>query len=71
MKSFVVRVYEDHYLVTDEAAGVGTRAVEKGELEAALSSAGVNKTKRPYPKGTRKRKTKAGPVAEAQGETQG
>ncbi len=59
MKEYRVRVYDDHYLVTDEAVGIGTKVVEKGELEAAVSLAGVNKTKRPYPKGTRKRKAKA------------
>ena len=57
-------MYDDHYLVTDEAVGVGTKVVEKGELEAAVSLAGVNKAKRPYPKGTRKRRAKVEPTAD-------
>jgi len=47
MKTFTVRVYDDHYLVTDDVIGVGTRAVERGDLEAALSDEGVNKTAAP------------------------
>jgi hypothetical protein len=64
MKEYRVRVYDDHYLVTDEAIGVGTKVVEKGELEAAVSLAApeTEKTKRTYPKGTRKRRTKAQPA---------
>jgi hypothetical protein len=65
MKAFTVRVYDDHYLVTDEAVGVGTKVVETGGLEAAITLTPV-KTKRAYPKGTRKRRAKAEPV-EAQG----
>lgn len=58
MKEYRVRVYDDHYLVTDEAVGVGTKVVETGNLEAAVALAPV-KPKRSYPKGTRKRRTKA------------
>jgi hypothetical protein len=59
MKEYRVRVYDDHYLVTDEAVGVGTKVVEKGELEAAVSLTAPEKPRRTYPKGTRKRRTKA------------
>jgi hypothetical protein len=65
MKSFVVRVYSDHYLAREEDSPVGTFAVEYGGLEEAIALTPV-KTKRPYPKGTRKRRAKAEPV-EAQG----
>ena len=64
MKEYRVRVYDDHYLVTDEAVGVGTRVVEYGGLEAAVAPI-TAKTKRAYPKGTRKRrKTEPAPQPE-------
>lgn len=64
MKEYRVRVYDDHYLVTDEAVGVGTKVVEKGNLEAAVDLT-PTKTKRAYPKGTRKRRAKVEPSATA------
>ena len=54
MKCFVVRVYGDHYLVREENSPVGTTPVEYGDLEAAVALIPA-KTKRAYPKGTRKR----------------
>ena len=58
MKEYRVRVYDDHYLVTNEDVGTGTIPVEKGGLEAALDPQPA-KAKRAYPKGTRKRRAKA------------
>jgi hypothetical protein len=58
MKEYRVRVYDDHYLVTDEVVGVGTKVVEQGNLEEAIALTPA-KVKRAYPKGTRKRRTKA------------
>ena len=65
MREFRVRVYDDHYLVTNEDVGVGTIPVEKGGLEAALDPQPA-KAKRPYPKGTRKRRTKVAEPAAAE-----
>jgi len=65
MKLFTIRVYEDHYLVTNEEVGVGAIPVEKGGLEAALDPQ-PTKAKRPYPKGTRKRRAKAAEPAAAE-----
>jgi len=56
MKSYRIRVYEDVYLIDDES-GVGTKVVEQGNLEAAVALT-LAKTKRAYPKGTRKRRVK-------------
>lgn len=45
MRSFVVRVYEDHYLVREEESPFGTHPVEFGNLEEALSpTAGTKAT---------------------------
>jgi len=57
MKSFVIRVYEDHYLVREEDSPVGTTSVEYGGLEAAVALTPA-KVKRAYPKVTRKRRAK-------------
>ena len=64
MKSFVIRVYEDHYLVREEDSPVGTASVEYGGLEEAIALVPV-KAKRAYPKGTRKRRAKAPEAEEA------
>lgn len=37
MREYRVRVYDDHYLVTDATVGVGTFPVEMGELEKSLA----------------------------------
>ena len=64
MKEFRVRVYDDHYLVTDASIGVGTIIVEMGGLEEALTALGdLKECAKPAPKkktsGPRNRRTKA------------
>ena len=69
MKQFIVGIYEDHYLATPYTEDVRgkTEVVATGELEAHLSGAASPvKAKRPYPKGTRKRRAKVSePAVEA------
>ena len=36
MREYRLRVYDDHYLVTDMAVGVGTEVVELGKLEEKI-----------------------------------
>ena len=43
MRDYRVRMYDDHYLVTDATVGVGTFVVDVGELEAALAEKGPGK----------------------------
>ena len=57
MKSYIIRVYEDHYLAREDDSPAGDVPVRYGGLEAAIALAPA-KTKRAYPKGTRKRRAK-------------
>ncbi len=55
MKEYFVRVYDDHYLVTDNAIGVGTFVAVKGELEEKLNQS-EEKKKTPAPPKPRKKR---------------
>jgi hypothetical protein len=59
MKEVNVRVYEDHFIVTNESGGRDV-ADSVEQLATLLRLPGEPlKPKRTYPKGTRKRRTKA------------
>ncbi len=55
MREYRVRVYDDHYLVTDAEIGVGTFVAAKGELEEKLN-AGEDKTVATVPKKPRRKR---------------
>ena len=72
MKEYRVRVYDDHYLVTDAAVGAGTEVVEIGKLEEKIHAPqpGPNPSK-VLPKKPRRKRGPNKPKVETQEEAAG